>query len=89
MQPQFHRSRISEYAPSMVDFTLEHEGRWRYGARVDMAQEMSKLTLHIVVKTLFGLELPDTVRRIGEAFELSNDYTLSWTTGWRPELSSL
>ena len=39
-----------------------------------MAQEMSELTLHIVVKTLFGLEPPDTVRRIGEAFELSNDY---------------
>ena len=74
MQPQFHRSRISEYAQVMVDFTLEHEGRWRDGARVDMAQEMSELTLHIVVKTLFGLELPDTVRRIGEAFELSNDY---------------
>ena len=39
-----------------------------------MAWEMSELTLHIVVKTLFGLEPPDTVRRIGEAFELSNDY---------------
>ncbi len=35
---------------------------------------MSNLTLQIVVKTLFGLELPDTVRRIGAAFELANDY---------------
>ena len=41
---------------------------------VDLAQEMNELTLHIVVKTLFGLDLPDTVRRIGEAFELSNNY---------------
>ncbi len=74
MQPQFHHSRISAYADVMADFTLRHEKKWQDGARVDLAREMSELTLHVVVKTLFGLELPDTVRRIGEAFELSNDY---------------
>ena len=35
---------------------------------------MGALTLRVVVKTLFGLELPDDVRRIGEAFELINNY---------------
>ena len=74
MQPQFNHSRIATYANVMVDFTLRHEERWQDGARVDLAREMSELTLHVVVKTLFGLDLPDTVRRIGEAFELSNDY---------------
>ena len=74
MQPQFHHSRIAACADVMVDFTLRHEVKWHEGAHVDMAQEMSELTLQIVVKTLFGLELPDTVRRIGGAFELSNDY---------------
>ena len=44
MQPQFHRSRISDYGQTMVDFILEHEGRWQDEARVDMAQEMSELT---------------------------------------------
>ena len=74
MQPQFHHRRIEGYGEIMTDFTLRHEERWRDGDRVDMAQEMSELTLHIVVKTLFDLELADTVQRIGASFELSNNY---------------
>ena len=74
MQPQFNHRRIGGYAEIMTDFGRRHEGRWRDGARVDMANEMSELTLHIVVKTLFGLDLPDAVRRIGQAFELGNEY---------------
>ena len=74
MQPQFHHTRIAAYARVMTDFTDRHEAGWQDGARVDVAQEMSDLTLHIVVKTLFGLDLFDQVRRIGEAFEVSNDY---------------
>ena len=74
MQPQFHHNRIAGYAAVMTNFANRHEQGWHDGQRVDVAQEMSDLTLHIVVKTLFGLDPPDTVRRIGEAFEVSNDY---------------
>ena len=74
MQPQFHHGRIASYARAMTDFADRHQQEWQDGAKVDLAQEMSDLTLHIVVKTLFGLDIPDRVRRIGEAFEVSNDY---------------
>ena len=74
MQPQFHHRRIAGYAQIMTDFSRRHERRWQDGEHVDMAREMSELTLHIVVKTLFGLDLPDTVRRIGVAFEVGNEY---------------
>lgn len=74
MQPQFHHRRISGYAQTMTEFTRQHEQSWQDGMRIDLAREMSDLTLRIVVKTLFDLELPDTVRRIGAAFELSNNY---------------
>ena len=74
MQPQFHHRRIAGYAQTMTDFTRQHEQNWQDGMRIDLAREMSDLTLRIVVKTLFDLELPDTVRRIGAAFELSNNY---------------
>lgn len=77
MQPQFHHRRIAGYAEIMTDFARRHERRWQDGAGIDMAREMSELTLHIVVKTLFGLELPDTVRRIGQAFEVGNEYVTS------------
>ena len=74
MQPQFHHRRIAGYAETMTQFSHRHMEAWEDKARIDLAGEMSNLTLQIVVKTLFGLELPDTVRRIGAAFELANDY---------------
>ena len=74
MQPQFNHRRIAGYAEVMTDFARRHENRWQDGARVDMAREMGELTLHIVVRTLMGLDLPDAVRRIGAAFEIGNEY---------------
>ena len=74
MQPQFNHRRIAGYAEIMTDFARRHETRWQDGARVDMSREMGELTLHIVVRTLMGLDLPDAVRRIGAAFEIGNEY---------------
>ena len=74
MQPQFHRSRIAGYGAVMQEYAAHHQTQWRDGQRVDMTREMGGLTLRIVVKTLFGLELPADVRRFGEAFELINNY---------------
>ena len=74
MQPQFHRRRIEGYAEIMADYARRHQQGWRDGARLDLMAELGDLTLHIVVKTLFDLELPDAVRRIGAAFEVGNDY---------------
>lgn len=81
MQPHFHQRRIARYAAVMADYALRRQQRWPNGARIDIAAEMGELTLHIVVKTLFGLDFPpdravadDKVRRIGDAFALSNDY---------------
>ena len=74
MQPQFHRGRVEGYGELMRDYAAHHREAWSDGQRVNMAREMGSLTLRVVVKTLFGLELPDDVRRIGEAFELINNY---------------
>ena len=77
MQPQFHRSRIAGYGAVMHEYATHHQLSWADGQRVDMAREMGGLTLRIVVKTLFGLELPEDVRRIGEAFEFINNYLVT------------
>ena len=77
MQPQFHRGRIEGYGMVMGEYAAHHHQSWSDGQRVDMAREMGALTLRIVVKTLFGLELPDDVRRIGEAFEFINNYLVT------------
>ena len=77
IQPQFHRRRIEGYARTMVEYAVIHEERWKRlpsGSRVDMALEMHHLMRRIVTKTLFGLDLPEDARRLGEAFEQANAY---------------
>lgn len=77
MQPQFHRSRVDGYGAVMQQYAVNHRAGWNDGQRVDMAREMGDLTLRIVVKTLFGLELPSDSRRIGDTFEFTNNYLVT------------
>ena len=74
IQPSFNRHRIDAHAEVMQTYAAEHQAVWASGQRLDMAREMSALTLRIVVKTLFGAELDSDVQRIGAAFAFSNKY---------------
>ena len=74
IQPSLRRDHIEQYAETMQSYAYSHQRNWTDGQRVDMGREMSRVTLRIVVKTLFGTELADEVRRIGAAFALSNNY---------------
>ncbi len=74
IQPSLHRNRIDPFAETMQSYAQAHQADWIDGQRVDLGRELSLLTLRIVVKTLFGTDLADEVRRIGAAFALSNNY---------------
>jgi cytochrome P450 len=73
VQPAFHRERITTYARSMVDYALRASNRWTDGARIDMHDEMMKLTLAIVAKTLFSADVGDEANEIGEALTTTFD----------------
>lgn len=70
VQPAFHRDRIREYATRMVAATVEHEHTWREGARVDMATDMSALTLDIVGRTLFSADLRGDAAEVGDSLNV-------------------
>jgi cytochrome P450 len=59
IQPMFQASRLDAYVPAMIELTDETTGRWRDGETIDLHAEMSRLTLAIVVATLFGADLSD------------------------------
>jgi cytochrome P450 len=67
MQPAFHRERIAAYASTMVSYADRVRGGWSNGVAVDMARDMSRLTLLIVGKTLFGTDVEAQARDVGEA----------------------
>lgn len=67
MQPAFHRQRISAYAEAMIMFGDKMSNEWRDGETRDIAEEMMRLTLNIVGKTLFGANVEDDAQEIGKA----------------------
>lgn len=67
MQPAFHKARIAEYARSMTQYADELAGEWHDGAELDIDQEMMRLTLRIVAKTLFDAEVTDEANEVGKA----------------------
>ena len=74
IQPHFHQRQIEKFGASMSDHAVRHANGWTDKARVDISQEMSELTLNVVMNTLFSLDRPDKARRISAVFELSNGY---------------
>ena len=79
-QPAFHTTRIAEYADVMAEYTADMLDEWRPGAVYDVSEEMFKLTMYIVCKTMFNVDkdaMAGQAERIGEAMHhlqaISND----------------
>src|SRR5262245_10345005 len=56
-QPAFHRQRIAGYADAMVAHARRAGDRWQDGAEIDLAAQMSRLTLTIAGETLLGADV--------------------------------
>src|ERR1044072_214338 len=56
-QPAFHRQRISAYGEVMVDYAQRAIDKWKPNDQIDISKEMTRLTLEIVVKTLFNSDV--------------------------------
>lgn len=66
-QPAFHRDRIAGYAATMVPEGDAFAAQWQAGQIVDIHQEMMRLTLVIAGKTLFGANVEEDAKDVGEA----------------------
>jgi cytochrome P450 len=67
MQPAFHRERVAAYGDVMARYAARAGARWAPGATLDVADEMTRLTLAIVGKTLFDADVEGEAREIGDA----------------------
>lgn len=67
VQPAFHRDRLIAYAATMVSCAKSAADRWKPGETRDMAEEMMRLTLDIVGRTLFNKEVEKDASDIGVA----------------------
>src|SRR5437667_5310400 len=88
-QPAFHRARVASYAETMVRYAERMLEAWRDGEERDIHQEMTRLTLQIVAKTLFDADVENDAREVGRALQVvmdlnSNFRRLVMTPPWLP-----
>lgn len=90
VQPAFHRRRVESYAAIMTRHTEEMLATWRRGEVRDMAAEMQRLTLRIVAKALFDVDLREDSQNLGQAFSdvilFPTGRNLSWKKWLRLDL---
>jgi cytochrome P450 len=67
IQPAFYRDRLTRYASDMVACAESAQAKWRTGETRDISDEMMRLTLAIVGRTLFAREVNDEAADVGEA----------------------
>jgi cytochrome P450 len=65
LQPAFHAERVRAYAGEMA--AAAERVSWPDGAQVDLAGELGGLTLEIVGRTLFGVDLTGAAAGVREA----------------------
>lgn len=82
-QPAFHRQRISAYGDVMVDYAQRMIATWRAGQVRDVHRDMTRLTLEIVVRTLFNADVSQDADKVGRALSeivkpFSSQATIKW-----------
>jgi cytochrome P450 len=67
VQPAFHARRLSAYAQDAVQLAAARSAQWHDGQQLDVAADMSSLTLEVVGRTLFGTDVADEVAVVSSA----------------------
>lgn len=86
-QPIFHQQRINDYGVVMVNYTQRLLQTWHEGKMIDLHDQMMRLTLDIVMKTLFDQDVTDgEASHVTHALdEAMNWFTMQGTEGWAAE----
>jgi cytochrome P450 len=67
VQPAFHRAQVQGYAETMIAHARRMSDRWTAGTTIDMSAEMMRLTLGIVARTLFDVDIELEADSVGAA----------------------
>ena len=77
--PPLTKRAITAYADTMVEIGLKYANSFPAGVGRNIHDDMQKLTLEVVTRTLFGTDLPAGAGDVGEALHTAMDYFLNYT----------
>ncbi|HSL46501.1 MAG TPA: cytochrome P450 [Anaerolineales bacterium] len=92
LQPAFHRERLGKLANTVTGVidTFMQEWERKPGAKqtLDMDEEMMRLTLTIIIKTMFSAQIDDNILSLSHAFNVASKFML-WRSQqmWAPPLT--
>jgi cytochrome P450 len=66
LAPLFQHRRVQEYAETMITCTSHLQEEWEDGKMLNIADEMTRLTLWIIGKILFGADISGEESELGE-----------------------
>jgi cytochrome P450 len=71
MQPMFHGSSIATFGEIMTRAALEQVAKWRDGDTIELANDVMQITLTVVGRALFSIDLCREASELGNAFTLA------------------
>jgi cytochrome P450 len=74
-QPAFHRERMASYGHTMAAYTEEMLATWQDAEVREIHQEMMQLTMRIVAKVLFSVEVKEDTERVAGALNVLMRHT--------------
>jgi cytochrome P450 len=83
MLPSFHGQRMRSYEQVMTEVAVREIERWPLGAPLSAWPTMQAITLEVILRTVFGVQEGDRLRRLGDALR----HVLAW--GTRPQRLAL
>ena len=92
LQPAFHRERLAALtstATSVIDsFIQKWEGHAQSGQPLDLDDEMMRLTLTVIIKSMFSADIDNKIEALSHAFNVASKFML-WRSQqmWAPPLS--
>jgi cytochrome P450 len=92
LQPTFHRERLGKLTnviTSVIDgFLQDWEAKARNHQTLDMDDEMMRLTLTVIIKSMFRADIDDRIQALSRAFNVASKFML-WRSQqmWAPPLS--
>nr|WP_174734983.1 cytochrome P450 [Mesobacillus harenae] len=69
IQPAFKKSHIMDYAQDMIVTTEKYIEGWEDGKEIEITEDMLNITLGIISKTMFSMELNEGYDLVGESVE--------------------
>ena len=67
IQPSFNHDKLADYGRVMVAKTDEIIDKWTNEQKLDLLEEMTHTTLGIISKILFGIDVGDDAKKLGDA----------------------